>query len=196
MTDPKREIAEAARLARRAVELGTDDATALARGGHAIAFVAGDLDSGVVFLDRALVLNPNLAPAWTLSGWLRAYRGEPDVAIEHHAHAMRLSPLDPIAYHMQVGTAFAHMLAGRYEAALSWVEPPFRAEPNYLPAAGVLTAVRALAGRAEEAREAMQHLRRVDPALRISNLRQRHPIRRAEDLAKFAEGLRKAGLPE
>jgi TolB-like protein len=196
VTDETQQSIEAARLARRAVELGKDDAIALARGGHALAFVAGDLDSGVVFLDRALVLNANLAPAWTLSGWLRAYRGEPDVAIEHHANAMRLSPLDPIIYHMQVGTAFAHMLAGRYNEALSWAEPPFRAEPEYLPAAGILAAARALAGRVQEARQAMQHLRRIDPALRISNLRQRHPIRRAEDLAKFAEGLRKAGLPE
>jgi TolB-like protein len=68
MTDAARESAEATRSARRAVELGKDDATALARGGHALAFIGGDLDSGVVFLDRALVLNPNLAAAWALSG--------------------------------------------------------------------------------------------------------------------------------
>ena len=196
MTDPVRESAEAERLARRAVELGKDDAIALARGGHALAFVAGNLDSGVVLLDRALMLNPNLAPAWTLSGWLRAYRGEPDEAIKHHARAMRLSPLDPIVYHMQVGTAFAHMLAGRYEEALSWAEEPFCLEPNYLPAAGVATAVRALGGHLEEAREAMRHLRQIDPTLRISNLKDRHPIRRPEHLARFADGLRQAGLPE
>ena len=29
------------------------------------------------------LLNPNLATAWFLSGWLRVFRGEPDVAIEH-----------------------------------------------------------------------------------------------------------------
>ena len=37
MTDRPREIAEGARLARRAVELGRDDAVALTRGGHALA---------------------------------------------------------------------------------------------------------------------------------------------------------------
>ena len=35
-SDPPREVAEGARLARRAVELGRDDAVALARGGHAL----------------------------------------------------------------------------------------------------------------------------------------------------------------
>jgi hypothetical protein len=55
MTDRVQETAEAERLARRAVELGKDDAVALARGGHALAFLIGDLESGVVFLDRALM---------------------------------------------------------------------------------------------------------------------------------------------
>jgi hypothetical protein len=109
---------------------------------------------------------------------------------------MRLSPLDPIAYHMQVGTAFAHLLAGRYQEASSWADEPYRLEPDYLPAAGVAAAARALAGHLDEAREAMKHLRRLDPALRISNLTDRHPIRRPEHLARFVEGLRKVGLPE
>ena len=42
----------------------------------------GDLDSGIALVDRALVLNPNLAAAWYLSGFLRDFRGEPDMAIE------------------------------------------------------------------------------------------------------------------
>jgi hypothetical protein len=42
----------------------------------------------------------------------------------------------------------------------------------------------------------MQHLRRLDPALRISSLTHWLPIRRPEDVATFADGLRRAGLPE
>ena len=44
MTDRTQEIAEGARLARRALELGKDDAVALARGGHALGFLVGELD--------------------------------------------------------------------------------------------------------------------------------------------------------
>jgi TolB-like protein len=196
MTDRTQEISEGTRLAWRAVELGKNDAVALARGGHALALIVGDLDSGAAFVDRALVLDPNLARGWYASGWVRAYRGESDVAIEHQARAMRLSPLDPTLYHMQVGTAFAHMLAGRFDEASSWAERAFREERNYHPAAIVKAASNALAGRLEEARRAMERLRQVDPTLRISNLKDRHPIRRADDLAMFAEGLRMAGLPE
>jgi adenylate cyclase len=63
MTDRTREIAETARLARRAVELGPDDAVALSRGAHALCFVVGDLNAATAFIDRALVLNPNLVRA-------------------------------------------------------------------------------------------------------------------------------------
>ena len=53
----------------------------------------------VALIDRALVLNPNLAAAWYASGTVRAFRGgEPDLAIEHLARAMRLSPLDPLMF--------------------------------------------------------------------------------------------------
>ena len=196
MVDRVKEIDEGARLARRAVEVGKDDAVALARGGHAMGFLIGDLDSGVAFVDRALSLNPNLAAVWVLSGLLRFYRGEPDVAIEHLARAMRLSPLDPTLYQMQVGTGFAYLLAGRFDDASSWAEKALREEPNYLPAAAVASASHALAGRLEEARQAMARLRRIDPALCMSNLKNWFPIRRPEHFASWAEGLRRAGLPE
>jgi hypothetical protein len=42
----------------------------------------------------------------------------------------------------------------------------------------------------------MVRLRRIDPGLRISNLNDVISYLRAEDFAKWAEGLRKAGLPE
>ena len=146
-------------------------------------------------IDRALMLNPNLAAAWFLGGFLRVWHGEPDGAIEHFERAMRLSPLDPEMYRMQAGMAMAHLFAGRFDAASSWAEKaPGSAE---LPAGGRRHCGQPRAGRPdEEGRRAMDHLRKLDPALRISNLRDWLPIHRAEDLATFADGLRSAGLPE
>ena len=85
------EIAETVRVARRAVELGKDDAVALARAGHALAYVVHDFDAGTFFVDRALVLNPNLAFVWYSSGWIRVWLGEPDEAIKHFAKFKRMS---------------------------------------------------------------------------------------------------------
>jgi TolB-like protein len=189
-------VAEGARLARRAIELGKGDAVALARSGHALAHLAGDIDGGIALVDRALLLNPNLAAAWFLGGFLRVWRGKPDDAIERFAHAMRLSPLDSETYRMQAGTAMAHLLAGRYDSASSWAEKALRDLPTFLMAVGIVAASHALAGRMDEARQAMRHLRQLDPGLRFANLKDWLPFHRLEDLATFADGLRKAGLPE
>ena len=95
ISDTANEIAEVTRLAQRAVELGKDDAIALAAGGYALVYVVRDLEVGAALIDRALVLNSNLAEAWFYGGWVKNWLGEPEAAIERFARAMRLSPLDP-----------------------------------------------------------------------------------------------------
>jgi Flp pilus assembly protein TadD len=123
-------------------------------------------------------------------------RGESDEAIERLARAMRLSPLDSEMYRMQGGTALAHLYAGRFDQAASWAEMALRDLPDFLIVVSISAASHAHAGRTEEARRAMHRLRRLDPALRLSNFRDLLPYHRPEDLATFEEGLRKAGLPE
>jgi TolB-like protein len=196
MKDRAREFAEGTRLARRAIELGMDDAVALTRAGHALAHLADDLDGGLALLDRAKMLNPNLAAAWFLGGYVRVWRGDPDGAIDHFLQAMRLSPLDPETYRIQAGMAVAHLFSGRFDEASSWAAKSFRALPSFVMTVAVMTASHALAGRKDEAQQTMRHLRQIDPALRISKLKDWLPIRRPQDLAVFADGLRKAGLPE
>jgi adenylate cyclase len=196
VSDRAQETSEGGRLAKRAVELGKDDAVALCRGGHAFSWFFHDLDNSAAFIERALALNPNLAAAWNLSGWVRAYRGELDLAIEHQARAMRFSPIDPFLYNMYIGTAFAHFLAGRYDEASDWANKALREQPNYPAATRILAASKALLGQLTEAQGAMVSLRKFDPSLRGSNVPEVYPVRRPEDLAKLVEGLRKAGLPD
>jgi len=196
MIDRKQEIAETRRLAQRAAELGKDDAVALCRGGFALGHVVGDLEGGAVLINRALVLNPNLATAWLLSGWIRAFLGEPEVAIEHLTRAMRLSPLDPLTFLAQGGIAWAHFFAARYDEVSSWAEKALREQPNYVQGMRMSAAGHALAGRLEEAQKAMACMRQFDPELRVSNLKDVIGFFGTDDFARYAEALRKAGLPE
>jgi len=196
MADQVNDTSEAERLARRAAEVGRNDAVALARAGFALAYIVHDLDGGVALIDRALSLNANLAEVWHFSGWAKIYLGDPEVAIEHFARAMRLSPLDPSIFIMQMGTAFAHFFAGRYDDASSWAEKALRERPDYHPALRIAAASYALAGRLKEAHDAIARSRRPKSTPHISNLKNQIPLRRPEDLARYAEGLRKAGLPE
>lgn len=196
MTDRSQEIAEVIRLAQRAAELGGDDAVALSEAGYALAFVAGDLDGSRAMIDRALVLNSNIATSWFFSGFVNVYLGKPDEAIEHLARAMRMSPLDPRIYLMLAATAYAHFLAGRYAEALPWAEKATRENPNHSLTNRIAAASYALAGRQQDAEKAAGRLLQIDPSFRVSNLKDYVPLRQHEDLERLSDGLRKAGLPE
>jgi tetratricopeptide (TPR) repeat protein len=196
MMEHAQESAEATRLARKAVHLGENDPVAQCMGGYALAFVAHEFDDAAAFMDRGLAVNPNLAQAWLLSSWLRIWRGEPDIALDHVAHAIRLSPVDPSLHGMLAATAYAHLLEGRYDAASSYAESAMRTNPTFLLAICGFTASSSLAGRPAQARRGLALLLECSPGLRVSNLKDLLPFRRTEDLAAFAEGLGKAGLPE
>ena len=196
MTDRLHEIAETSRLARRAAALGRDDAFALSTAGFALAYVVGEVEEGGALIDRALVLNSNLAWAWFFSGWVKNWLGEPEIAIEHLARALRLSPHYPHTFNMKNATAFAHFIAGRYAEALSWAEAALSERPDHSPSMRILAASCAMIGLTERAGRAMARLRELDPTLRLSNLKNINPLRKPEHFARFAEGLRKAGLPE
>jgi TolB-like protein/class 3 adenylate cyclase/tetratricopeptide (TPR) repeat protein len=197
LADPEREITEGVRLARHAAAIGKDDPTALWPSGMGLAYLAGEVETGVAYADRAVVLNPNLAQAWGTSGWMRIYLGEPAEAIERFERAMRLSPLDPLASQTYSGIGLAHIYAGRYDEAASWASKAMLEQPDSAMPARLAAIAYALSDRMVEAREAMARLRVIDPALRLSNLeRVAGPLRRAEDRARYIEGLRRAGLPE
>jgi TolB-like protein len=195
-TDREHDIAETVRLAGRVAESGKDDAVSLAFGGLALAYVAADLQGGEALIDRALVLNPNLMAAWFASGWVKSFLGETDTALEHLARAMRLSPLDPLMFLMQGVTALAHFVAGHYAEAVEWATKAVREQPNFLGAMRNVAASNALSGRLDEAQNALARVRRLDPDLRLSNLKYRVGPYRPKDFARFAEGMRLAGLPE
>jgi len=196
MLDQAKEIAEAARLARKAIELGKDDAIALSAGGYVLAYVVGDLENGAAFVDRALALDPNLASAWTFSGWLRTFLGQREVALEHFERAMRLSPLDPFMFSALNGTALVYFLTGNYEEATSWATRALQEWPDSRASWRIIAASNALAGRMDEAKEAIARLREADPTLRLRDVSSLVPLRAPADLARYEEGLRQAGLPD
>jgi adenylate cyclase len=197
ISDTANEIAEVTRLAQRAVELGKDDAFALSGSGWALAYVVRDLGVGAALIDRALVLNSNLAEAWRCGGWVKNWLGEPVAALERFARAMRLSPLDPWVTRMQVGTAHAHFFLGGYGEAASWAAMALQGNPDLQAVLRIDAASNAMAGRPEQAHKAVARLRQLNPALRVSNLKDvLGPYRHADDLSRYEEGLRRAGLPE
>jgi adenylate cyclase len=189
-------VRNATHLARRAMEFGRDDAAVLCRAGQAFAYVAGEVEAGAALLDRAILINPNLALAWNMGGWTKIFLGEPEAAIERMATAMRLNPLDPTLFLMQAGTACGHLFAGRYAEAAIWAERALAERPLMPLALRIAASSFALAGRTQEARELIAKTLRASPGVRLSHVRDMFPLRRASDLETYTDGLRRAGLPD
>jgi TolB-like protein/class 3 adenylate cyclase len=180
---------ETARLAREAVRLGKDDAFSLCWAGFSLAMVVGELKEGAALIDRALAFNPNHATSWSLSGWVRIRLNQPEIAIEHFARALRLSPIDLGFHAFETGIACAHIRAHRYDEALLWAEKALRDQPNSADAAMALAVGSALVGDLEKAKGAMKRVLEIAPGRRVSTVvGQRH--------GRFADALRKAGMPE
>ena len=147
------------------------------------------------FLEKALLIDPNSAWAWQRSGWLNVYLGHSEAAIEHFERSLRLSPIDPINFNSCVGIGAAHVDAGRYDEAVKWIEKGLRERPDAVWAYRQLAAAYANAGRLQEARDAVATLLRTYPNVTISQLLALLPAT-PDYMSRYAEGLRKAGLPE
>jgi adenylate cyclase len=191
--DRLEEIAEARRFARLAIELGKDDAMALSSAAHVLAYVVADYEASAAAIDRAVVLNSNLAMVWYCRGWVKVMVGQPEAAIEAFVRYTRLSPLDPFTPLIRAGMAFAYFCCEQYETGLSWAKKSIE-EYQVAHVFGAYAANAMLAGRVNEAKAAIARWCEIDPAPRVSHLKDLFPSRNYSD--KLVETLRNAGVPE
>lgn len=91
------------------------------------AWLEGDLEGALPWLDRAVSLNPNYAQARYSSAWTRALLGDAEGGQALVDSAMALSPLDPLLYGMLAVRAFTHMVRNEPSEAAHWGERAARA---------------------------------------------------------------------
>jgi len=191
----KENLPEIAELVRTAVRVGHDDAQALAHTAYAAALILRDLPAAMEYAERALELNPNLAAAWTNSGWINLWCCEPARAVEHLHRAIRMDPLAPTV--RAVPIAHAYFFLNGYDDALRWAETALRETPEMHAALRISAASAAFANQADLARNFRERLQAIHPEFRLSWLESvLGPYRLTEYVEKYREGLRLAGLPE
>ena len=148
-----------------------------------------------VLLERALVLDPNCAWAWSRLGWIEAYADQTDKAIENFERAIRLSPIDPMNFNNYAGIASAHHVAEDYDKAVMFCRRALQERPHatwiYRNLAGALAG----AGRIEEAKAAFAEMLRHYPDLTVSKFKQAM-VFSAPALERMGQNLRSLGLPE
>jgi tetratricopeptide (TPR) repeat protein len=186
----------AGELAGRAIALDPSDARGLTIAGHVRAFLHHRVDEAMALHERALSLNPNLPLAWALSGIAHTYAGLHDEAIRRIRRARDLSPLDPHSFFFDMALMMPHFLRGDYQVVAELGYQALDLNPALTSTYKGLLAALGHLGRTGEAAGLAARLLRLEPAFRIADTVARTPLARAEDAARYAEGLRRAGLPE
>jgi TolB-like protein/Flp pilus assembly protein TadD len=194
--DRAREVKDAIAFARKAIELDKNDPLVLTEAGYTLAYVANELEESADLLKRATIADPNYALAWNFRGLVNIFLGNYEDAIIYLGRALRLSPFDLWVFTTHNGLAYANLFSGRFDEATEWAETSVRVNPDYLGGRRILMACHATAGRIEAAKGVWEVASQMDPTQRISDIRQRYPIRRDVDVAKLAEAFRLAGMLE
>jgi adenylate cyclase len=187
-----REFQTARALAARAGGLVSCDpiAEAMLAAAHTLAH---DLDAAAIHASRALTLDGGSAWAWGRSGWIHAYRGNSDEAIERFQIARNLAPSDPFSFPAAVGIAAAHFEAYRYEQAIRWYRRALLEQPKAVWINRPLTASYALAGRKDEAKRSLHSLISAFPFLTVAHIRAALP-HTVSVLDRLSNGIESVGM--
>jgi adenylate cyclase len=190
LTEPQ--LKDATALAARAAELDDSDPSAHLALGFA-AFMRRQTPIAAAEFHRALSLNPNFAAAHGYLGWALSFDGQTALARAHLEEAMRLSPHDPQNAIFNTGLAIVHYFDGRYAEALEYSRKALQQRSAFTAGYRIHVASLAQNGQIDEAHEALARLKAMHPDLSIAWIEKNVPYT-AGPMAKFVEGLRKAGL--
>jgi TolB-like protein len=174
-------------FARRALQVAGDDPGVLANAAQALAYFGEDIGAMIALVDRALALNPHFARGWLVSGTLRLWAGQPDIAIEHAEAALRLSPRVRIGTSLLVIGA-AHFASRRFGEAVPKLLLAIHEDPGFPLPYRCLAACYAHMGRLDEAQAMIKRLRAISPVVEPDA----SFLRKAEDRELFLSGLRLA----
>jgi TolB-like protein/methylphosphotriester-DNA--protein-cysteine methyltransferase len=186
------ERAAAHRLATCAARLGMGDplTETLLAAGYTLAH---DLAAATVRVEHALLLDGGSAWAWGRSGWIKAYGGEAENAIERFRIARSLSPADPLSFLCSIGIGAGHFEVGRYDQAIGWFTRALAEHPASIWNNRFLAPACLLAGREDEARHSFGEFIRAYPDLTIAQVRAGLPYSPGF-LDRVAEGLETLGM--
>jgi adenylate cyclase len=151
-------------FAQRALEVAGDDADILANAALALAYLGEDIGAMMALVDRALALNPSFARGWHISGILRLWAGQPDIAIEHIEAALRLSPRARIGTSLLIIGA-AHFYARRFDEAVPKLLLTIQEDPSHPVPYRYLAACFAHTGRLDDAQEIVTKMRAITPVV-------------------------------
>jgi cytochrome c-type biogenesis protein CcmH/NrfG len=155
-----------------------------------------EFDKAVLTMRRAVELQPSDADAWSFLGFYLHWSGHGDEAIAAIKNAQRLDPSARGARNV-IFLSMAYSTAGKYKEAIKTILPRYAYFARRgRTAMGYLAAAYAAIGDDEKARATMKEYLAKKPKYRISKYPMLKNYSRTEDRNRFANLLRKAGMPE
>jgi adenylate cyclase len=186
-------LAPALDAAQKAVALDDDDAW----GHFALGFLYGMIrkaEEAAVEHEKALGLNPNFALAYTYLGVALAYLGRSEEALLKIDLSERLSPRGIFRGVNSVCRALAYFSARQHHDALSWARKSILESPGIVTGYRMLVVSSALVGEIDEAKSALQIVRRLQPDLSLRWITESVLFTRERAQQDIIEGFRLAGL--
>jgi adenylate cyclase len=160
--DPESNRRAGVDFARRALRTAADNPDVLGHAAYALAYFGEDIDAATELVDRALALHPSFAEGWVVSGTLRLWAGQPELAVGHFETSLRLSP-----HARRAGTfmliGMGHFFARRFEEAAAMLLRSLQQHAGWAPAYRFLAACYAHMGRLDEAKETIERLKAITP---------------------------------
>jgi adenylate cyclase len=174
-------------LARRGLEAGENDPRILANAAFVLGICGADIGAMIGLVDRALALNPSYARGWFVSGLLRVFAGQHDLAIEHVGTSLRLSPRERIGTPLSL-IGLAYFFKRQFDQAATKLLLGIQDDPGFPSSYRALAACYAHMGRLDDAHEIVARLRAITPLVVPSD----PPFRNPEDRELYLSGLRRA----
>jgi adenylate cyclase len=186
-------INEAEKAAQKAVAIDDRDSWAHTALGL-VDLISRRYDDAVSRLEKAIDLNPNLANAYGALGQALALAGEYEGAVTHIKTAIRLSPHDPFAIYWIAHLGVAAFANERYEDACYWGRKAIHQNPMFPGGHRLVAASCGQLGRTQEAANELRELLLLIPQMTADDVRKQVPFKKPNDMERYIEGLRKAGL--
>jgi len=171
-----------------------NDATVLAILGNTLSLL-NEFDAADLVTRKALTIDGGSAWAWSRSGWIDVYKGDPASAVERFKIALDLAPHDPLAFNSMVGIGCALFTAGQYAEGARWQERALAEHPSSIWVHRTLCPAHVLAGQLPQARRSLDALRQHYPDLTVSEVQQGMPPLPPSQCDLVVGALEEAGLP-
>lgn len=144
---------------------------------------------------RAVELNPNFALAHSFVGLSYALTGHGGDAFSWIEKARRLSPRDIFREEFDLHTSFVHFQVGNYEEAAIFAAKASMPRPEHVYPHLIAAASFALLDKLEHANDEISKVLRIVPDFSMGLIEKACVFLIADDMTRFFDALRKAGLP-